>query len=106
MEALSDASDYYERELAASGRGSKMPELLKKDFAKKSREADTAIGRIRSKSALLLSDDTIESLKILAKELETSNDVGDWIEYLDRSITAYWNCEKSIREFSKKDLQS
>ena len=82
----------------------KFSDEKKEELSRGYRKAEEAIRRSVAMGSYIISESSIKALENLIRELETTNNQGDWVGDMDAHFGAVKKCIERIREYAKKDL--
>lgn len=97
---------YYFGEWFEEGVGTKkIGDEYRKRLSEGYQKARESIEKASASGAYIVSEDTITALSKLLRELEKTDQNGDWVGDLGQHYGAVKECIKKIRDYAKSDLK-
>ena len=112
LDALADASTYYDCELSADVRGAQIPDDQHEELVKRARRADQEVAKAIDLAELFISEHAHQRLiqykRDIARAERTVNDdrsMRTWFQCLDEGLDAITRCQADMIKIAKKDLE-
>ena len=112
LDALADASAYYDRELRAEARGTRSPTPQIEDLMEKARKADQEIAKAIDLAEIFISEDAHQRLIQYKRDITRADRTVDddgvhigWAGHLVARSDAITTCQADMIKIAKKDLE-